>query len=133
MGSEAKLILTNSDGVVAEHAFHFLFEVINNQSEYEALLVGLRLSRELGVESLRIFTDSQLMVGQVTDEFEARDPMMAKYLDKVCTCIAGFWHFNISHIFREENACANTLSKLTILADSSLGQAFIEYLEALAS
>lgn len=60
LGSGVGLILTNSNKVVAEYVLCFLFKVMNNQSEYEALQAGLGVSRELGVESLRIFNDSQL-------------------------------------------------------------------------
>lgn len=58
MESGVGLILTNPDGVVAEYVLHFPFKATNNQSEYEALLAGLRLSHELEVESLRVFIDS---------------------------------------------------------------------------
>ena len=55
------------------------FEVTNNQAEYEALITGLRVVKELGIDSLRVFSDSQLIVGQVRGEFKVRDPTMAKY------------------------------------------------------
>ena len=61
----AGLILTSIDGVIAEYALHFGFSVSNNEAKYEALLAGLRLAKELGVRCLRVFTDSQLMVGSV--------------------------------------------------------------------
>ncbi|XP_073109460.1 uncharacterized protein [Elaeis guineensis] len=54
----------------------------NNQAEYEALVVGLRLALELGVDRLKVFSDSQLIVGQIKGEFEMRDPTMAKYHQK---------------------------------------------------
>lgn len=77
------LILTNSKGIVAKNALHFLFRVTNNQSKYKALLARLKLTKALGVQCLGVFTDLQPVTGQVTDEFEARDPTMSKYLDKV--------------------------------------------------
>lgn len=56
--------------------------------------------------------------------------MMVKYLDKVRTYTSGLWHFDISHISQEENACVNTFSRLATSADFLLGQPFIQYLEA---
>jgi len=44
--------------------------------------------------------------------------------------MAGFQHFSISHISCEENTYTNTLSRLATLLDSSLGHAYIEYLQA---
>ena len=78
-GSGVGFLLTNSEGVVTEYALRFNFKASNNQAEYEALLAGLRVVKELGIDSLRVFSDSQLIVGQVKGEFKARDPTMAKY------------------------------------------------------
>lgn len=58
LGSGAGLILTNSEGVVAKNTLCFLFKATNNQSEYEALLVGLKIIEELGVKYPRVFIDS---------------------------------------------------------------------------
>ncbi|XP_073104418.1 uncharacterized protein [Elaeis guineensis] len=79
-GSGAGLILTNSEGVVIEYVLRFDFKASNNQTKYEALLAGLKMAKELEIDSLKVFTDSQLIVGQVKDEFEARDPIMMIYL-----------------------------------------------------
>ena len=55
----------------------------NNEAEYEALITGLKLTKELGISVLQVFSDSQSIVGQVNRECEARDPSMIKYLAKV--------------------------------------------------
>ena len=68
-GSGVGLLLTNSEGMVTEYALRFDFKASNNQAEYEALLAGLRMAKELGINSLRVFSDSQLIVGQVKGEF----------------------------------------------------------------
>lgn len=47
--SEAKLILINLEWVVIKYTLRFSFKVINNQAEYEALLVGLKIAKELRV------------------------------------------------------------------------------------
>ncbi|XP_073117080.1 uncharacterized protein [Elaeis guineensis] len=72
-GSGAGFLLTNSEGVVTEHALRFDFKASNNQAEYEALVAGLKLALELGVGRLKVFSDSQLIVGQIKGEFEIRD------------------------------------------------------------
>ena len=59
------------------------FLVINNEVEYEALIIDLKLAKELGTPALQVFSDSQLVVDQVNEESEARDPSMIKYLVKV--------------------------------------------------
>ncbi|CAL8145589.1 unnamed protein product [Prunus armeniaca] len=46
-------------------ALRFKFHASNNEAEYEALLAGLRLAKEMGAEQIQIFSDSQLVVHQV--------------------------------------------------------------------
>lgn len=82
-GSGVGLILANSKGVIAEYTLRFLFKVINNQPEYKTLLARLKLVKGLKVQRVRVFTDSQLIAGQVTGMYKSRDLVMAKYLDKV--------------------------------------------------
>ena len=57
-GSGTGLILTNFEGMVIEYAFRFNFKTSNNQIEFEALLVGLKIIKELDIDNLKIFTDS---------------------------------------------------------------------------
>ena len=66
------VILTSPTGETIEYALHFAFFVSNNEAEYEALLIGLKLVEELGVSELRVFNDSQLIVKKVRGELEAR-------------------------------------------------------------
>lgn len=56
-GYGAGLILANPDGVAVEYALRFDFKASNNKAEYEALIVGLNLARDLGVGLIRVFMD----------------------------------------------------------------------------
>ncbi|RDX93842.1 Retrovirus-related Pol polyprotein from transposon opus, partial [Mucuna pruriens] len=60
-GSGAGVILEGPGGVLIEQSLHFDFKVSNNQVEYEAFLVGIRLAKELGVARLTIKSNSQLV------------------------------------------------------------------------
>ena len=64
-----------------ECAMRFDFKATNNQAEYEALLAGLRVCIALGADELEIFNDSQVVVNQVLDEYQARNEHMITYLD----------------------------------------------------
>lgn len=52
------LILTGLEGDVAEYALCFEFPATNNEVEYEALITGIKIAREVGVQYLTIFNDS---------------------------------------------------------------------------
>ena len=79
-GSGVGLLLLGLEGFIAEYALRFSFPATNNKAEYEALLVGLRIAKELGVLKLKICTDSQLVAGQVKGDFEVWEENMRKYL-----------------------------------------------------
>ena len=65
------LILVSPERHRMHCALRFGFKASNNKVEYEALIVALKLPREMKVESLEIYSDSQLVVCQVTDEYQA--------------------------------------------------------------
>ena len=88
--------------------------------------------REFDVDNLKVFTDSQLITGQVKKKFEARDPTMMKYLQNVRNFIQIFKYFEISHISRSENAHADALSRLMTTSFNLLDRMFVEYLEQLS-
>ena len=80
--SGPSIILTALEGMTIEYALRFAFLATKNEAEYEALIVDLKLDKELNILKLRFFSDSQLVVGQVKEEFEAQSPSMAKYLER---------------------------------------------------
>ena len=45
---------------------------INNEAEYEALLERMAMVRRMDGKSIKLFSDSRLVVGQVKGEFEAK-------------------------------------------------------------
>ena len=106
----AGLILTNFKGTMTKYALRFDFKTSNNQAEYEALLAGLKIAKELGINNLKVCIDLQLITGQIKGEFKARDPIMMKYLQKVKDLTSILKCFEIFHIPRTENTRADTLS-----------------------
>ncbi|KAM2144795.1 hypothetical protein ACFX1R_048431 [Malus domestica] len=79
-GCGAGLVLMTPDKVAMEYALRFKWKASNNEAEYEALLASLCLAKHLGVKRIDIFSDSQLVVNQVTNNFDAKDSSMAAYL-----------------------------------------------------
>ena len=74
------LQLKSPGGDKIEQAIGLGFCALNNEVEYEAILVGIELATALSADKLIIQSDSQLVVGQVNTEYESRDPRMAKYV-----------------------------------------------------
>ena len=63
IGAGAGLIIVNIEGVIVEYALCFKFFVTNNRTEYEALIVELKVAREFKVDQLQVYSNFQLVVG----------------------------------------------------------------------
>ena len=46
---------------------------MNNEAKYEAILTSLRVVKALEARNLKLNTDSKLVVGQITNEYEAKE------------------------------------------------------------
>ncbi|XP_068475044.1 uncharacterized protein [Phaseolus vulgaris] len=111
-GSGAGIILEGPNGVLIEQALRYAFKASNNQAEYEVLIAGMLLAKEMGAQSLLAKSDSQLVTGQVTGGYQAKDPQMAAYLRYVEVLKRAFAAFELVHVPREQNARADLLAKL---------------------
>jgi len=104
--------LEGPDGLLIEQALRFAFNASNNQAEYEALIAGMLLAKEMGAKGLLAKSDSLLVKGQVTREYQAKDPQMVAYLEYVQVLKESFKVFELVHVLREQNARADLLAKL---------------------
>jgi ribonuclease HI len=92
--------------------FQILFEVSNNETEYEALLHGLRLAVSLSIKRLLIFGDSLLVVQQVNKEWDINKDTMDTYVMEIHKLEKKFSGLKIHHVVRDNNVGADVLSKL---------------------
>ncbi|GJV73425.1 reverse transcriptase domain-containing protein [Tanacetum coccineum] len=73
-GSGAGLMLIEPEGKEYTYALRLEFETMNNESEYEALLAGLRIAQEMEIVNMAIFVDSQLLVNQIKGIYATKKP-----------------------------------------------------------
>ena len=55
-----------------EYALRFGFQASNNKVEYKAVIAGLNLAHSMEADQLEVCSDSQLVVKQIEDSYEAR-------------------------------------------------------------
>ena len=67
---------TSPEGDTLKYGVQLKFPVTNNEVEYEAILTGLRIFQALGAKKALLRSDSQLVVGQVKGDFEAKETRM---------------------------------------------------------
>ena len=75
-GSGIELVLISPENVIIEKSLRLDFSASNNEAKYETLLIGMTMVQRMGGKSVKVFSDSRLVVGQVKGEFEAKDERM---------------------------------------------------------
>ena len=128
-GSGEGLILTSPEGIDIEYALRFGFHASNNEAGYEAVIAGLNLAHSLEVDQLEVYSDSQLVVRQIEDTYEAKSETMILYLQKVHDLLKKFVVVQVKHVPRAENSRADALAKLATASQEDLGRSTpVEYL-----
>ncbi|KAK1627811.1 hypothetical protein QYE76_002126 [Lolium multiflorum] len=111
-GLGAGVVLTSPKGDHLRYVLQVHFRASNNVAEYEALIHGLRVAKEIGALRIICYGDSDLVVQQCSGDWDAKDANMASYRFHVQK-IAGFFEgCEFHHVPRAENEAADALSKL---------------------
>jgi ribonuclease HI len=105
-------------GVVVEHSTGRRVEISqfigardNNYAEYAALLVALEYAAAYDSPRLQVFSDSEVVVRQISGSYNCQSPMLRDIYDACQGLIEQFQEFDITHIRRENNADADRLAK----------------------
>jgi ribonuclease HI len=110
-GAGATAVLVAPSKVRTCYAIKLDFSCTNNIVEYEALPLGLRKLKAMGIRREILKTDSQVISGHVDKSSKARDLKLEKYLDAVRRLEASFEGFSVKNILRGENDHADLLAK----------------------
>ncbi len=85
----------------------------NNVAEYLALLEALQMAVALKAKTLRVYSDSEVVVRQMRGEYACRSPRLYS-LNWTCRKLARSLTFSIAHIKREHNVEANHLANRAV-------------------
>lgn len=85
----------------------------NNVAEYAALMEALQFAVSLNARKLHVYSDSEVVVRQMTGEYVCRSPRLYS-LHWTCRKLARSLKFSISHVRRELNAEANGLAQAAL-------------------
>lgn len=106
---------------VDQSAGAYIGEATNNVAEYRALLWGLTNALALGVRSVRVQADSQLMVRQILGEYKVKAAELKPLFEEALGLLARFDEYEITHIPRELNAEADRRANEAMDAKSVVG------------
>nr|XP_017250771.1 PREDICTED: uncharacterized protein LOC108221400 [Daucus carota subsp. sativus] len=111
-GTGLGLVLKSPQGDTMPYVICCDFKATNNEAEYEALIMGLIIAKDLKVKHININCDSLLIVNHVNGSYEAKDTKMSLYLNTVKQLQHSFDTFNIQQVPRELNTQADALAGL---------------------
>lgn len=110
----AGAVLDDPQGQPRAQVSRYLGETTNNVAEYQALLLGLREARKLGVVRLQVFADSELLVKQLSGQYRVKSPRLLPLWQAAKKELQKFRAYAISHVPRTENRRADKLANQAI-------------------
>lgn len=95
------------------------FPATNNEAEYEGILMGLRLGNALGAKNLLIQSDSKLVIGQINEEYEAKEERIQKYLKLMKHLAQEFDELEFVQIPISQNVATDEIARMASLEEGS--------------
>lgn len=89
----------------------YIGQTTNNVAEYNALIRGLEEALEVGVDEVEIFSDSELLVRQMTGIYKVKNKNLIPLYEKIRQLLSNLKSHKIIHINREDNSMADKLAK----------------------
>lgn len=108
-------------GALVAEIYGYLGVATNNTAEYAALLALLEYAREARAASLRVLSDSELLVRQVRGEYKVKDPKLKVLHAAARGLIAALPRCAFDHVPREQNRSADALANLAMDRQDSSG------------
>ena len=102
-------VVLDESGRVIKEISRRIGNATNNVAEYKALIATLAAARDLGVRSLEIRLDSELVVRQITGVYRTKKPEMKALREEAQGLLKGFEGYSIIHIPRSQNRRADAL------------------------
>lgn len=117
--SGAGVLITDEDGNVIRQHSEFLGVMTNNAAEYSALLKSLdvigSIDKELVSGRAEFFSDSELMVMQITGRYKVKDPGISEFVKAFRKKMRSLkLEFVMNHIPRSANSAADKLANEAI-------------------
>jgi ribonuclease HI len=89
----------------------YIGKTTNNVAEYTALIRGLEEALKHKAKYIEVFSDSELLVFQISGIYKVRNSKLIPLYEKVRELLNKFNHYKIYNVYREENSIADKLAK----------------------
>jgi ribonuclease HI len=109
------VVLRDPDGHLIAEISKRIGPAINTVAEYRALIEGLKLARSRGIQRIRVFLDSELVVDQLNGRAKVRKEHIRPLHTEACSLLQEFPNIRISWVPRKWNAEADALATKALL------------------
>ena len=100
--------ICDMDGTLVEKAGYYIGMATNNQAEYYGFKRGLERARELGIDKITLFSDSQLVVNQIKGLYKVKNQELAPLHQDVQALADSFEQISFVYVPREMNKIADS-------------------------
>jgi ribonuclease HI len=102
-------VATDPSGEILAERSETIGEATNNVAEYRALLLGIKLAKELGADEVEFVGDSKLIVEQVKGNWKVKQEHLRPLHTKSRDALRALPSWSIRHVKREDNTRADEL------------------------
>jgi len=92
-GARIGIVLISPQGRKYEFSLPIVATSTNNQAEYQALIKGLELLKEVHADAIEIFGDFMLVINQLAGSYECRSEVLITYYEKSIQLLREFKDF----------------------------------------
>ena len=103
------VIIRNTQGEVLAELREYLGLQTNNVAEYSGLLAALAWASREKIGSLKILSDSELLVRQMRGQYKVKNPALKELFDRAQAMVRRLDQFAIEHVRREANRDADRM------------------------
>jgi ribonuclease HI len=102
--------VASPEGSTLAELYGYLGRATNNVAEYQALIHALRYALDHGARQVRIFSDSELVVRQMSGAYKVKHPDMIPLHREATRLVSRIGGVALSHVPRERNRDADRLA-----------------------
>ena len=103
------VVVRSPRGDVLAELSDYLGLQTNNFAEYSGLLAALEYAAQARYQSIKILSDSELLVRQMQGRYKVNSPGLKPLFDRAQRLVDKFHVFAIEHVLRERNKEADRL------------------------
>ena len=104
------VVIRDPRGEIVARLKKYIGRTTNNVAEYYGLIAALDYAQSNNIRSLRIESDSELMVKQMRGQYKVKSVDLKPLFERAKKMSQTFSAFRIEHVYREQNKEADALA-----------------------